>query len=60
MGKVIVKAASWKVAVDLVPSTFIEIALVFVTPLLAECSLFSHETMNRELLFFHPLSLVLS
>lgn len=41
MGKVIVKAASWKVAVDLVPSTFIEIALVFVTPLLAESTVHS-------------------
>lgn len=40
------KAASWKVAVDLVASTFIEIALVFVTPLFAEStvhSLCSHE-----------------
>ena len=53
MGKVIVKAASWKVAVDLVASTFIEIALVFVTPLFAESTVHS-VPMNREWLFFHP------
>lgn len=57
MGKVIVKAASWKVAVDLVASTFIGIALVFVTPLFAESTVHS-VPMNRELLFFHPGSIV--